>query len=538
MVRGASLGLASGEVVRYGPDEVGGIPSAVSWDTQLPGGFGPASVTVPRPAGLHKDDQLLYADVRIYGDGNRTLYEGYVTGVPQADPDFCSLLLAGHATLLERIQNFRQVFVDRNLNRWDVLPSASRQLALNALTWTSVDQGATVDWDIDASKTTLKLTLGQDETNPYREVYYDAGPGCRVAGINYQMSSKSVAGEIALVGFADDNSGSNLTASSDLLTGTDSSASGTFTSTPRRYGLLAMGFTGAMGAEHFSRWNLAVYGNHPVPLQGSHPKGVFAGDVMAYLVSLSPLSGMLGVSIERTAQIVPHLVFAEDVSLQAAIEQVTALGGSEFTRNDWGVYENKEFFWLPPGSYGRTWRVRRDQTATKSSDGPDVDLRTAGVKVTFQDVSGKTLSVGPPGSNSDFETSRLVDSDPSNPAHRIPGMWLTVDIGMAPVDADGTPSAAINYGVAVLNTRNRLAWRGSLEVSGFVKDEHGNRFPAGMVRAGDRLVVEDDGPEELPVTSTSYSDDTGVVRVDVGARPDTLEAHLAQLAAATELTFG
>jgi len=50
----ASLYLSDGRVIRFGGDEadVENQPSGISWDTNNPGGFGAASITLPRPEGL------------------------------------------------------------------------------------------------------------------------------------------------------------------------------------------------------------------------------------------------------------------------------------------------------------------------------------------------------------------------------------------------------------------------------------------------------------------------------------------------------
>ena len=124
---------------------------------------------------------------------------------------------------------------------------------------------------------------------------------------------------------------------------------------------------------------LTAYGDHGLTLRGSDPKGVVASDVVAYVIRQAPLSTDIS-SIDPTSFVIPHLIYPEDVSLRQVIEEVTALGGASNVPNDWGVYNDKVFFWRSPGSYGRTWRVRRDQIATATSEGPDADLRVAGVR--------------------------------------------------------------------------------------------------------------------------------------------------------------
>lgn len=527
MVEGASLTLPeTGRTIRYGPDEQLDVPSSVSWDTQVPGGFGPGQMTVPRPANLHKDTLLLYADVRIYGPGNRTLYEGYVTGVPQSGEDFVTLQFAGHATLLERFATFRAIVVDRDLNRWTDVAAQRHYNILDDGIFNSV-AGPSSEWATDTQALALELP---PETNPCAVAYYDAGAGPGIARIDYAFRSVNTSSNhIATVAVANNEIASSTEATSDLITSTDASGSGSLTPTARhRYAQLFFGTVGTPTDNQILQFtDLAVWGAHDIPRAGH---GVIATDVIKFILQGTPL---IPGDIDQTTTVIPHLAWPEPVTRQQAIEDTTAFGGSRFLQNIWGVYENREFFWRPPGTGGRTWRVERDM-ADPASDGPDVDQRVAGIQVAFQDVTGKNWTVGPPGSGSDHETNDLLDSDRDNPAHRIPGMFQRVEIGTMPM-IDGQPTPAINCGIVLLNTRNRLSWRGTIPITGHVEDEHGNPAPAALIRAGDRIVI--DG-ETLPVTSTQYQDDTEQNTVAVGARPDEFEDLVARLAAVTGLTLG
>ena len=526
-----SLNLVDGRTVRFGGDEAdpADVPYNISWDTQIPGGFGAAQITLSKPASLYADDARLFSDVVIYGKGGRTLYEGYVTAVPQVGAQEIQLECSGWSSVLERIQTFSEVFVDRDLARWEG-PSNDRKTGL--LTIGIKADGPQTEWD----QTTPALVLSAENgtVNPFIEAYLDCGPGNTVHSVYYDVTSTSTSSYVGEIGSVRLGSGvhiSNVT--SDFLTGTNSSAAGTFTPTAQyRYGFVQFSLTGTVsgGDKRINVRNLAVYGNHGLTLRGSDPKGVAAEDVLGYVIAQSPLSNDVS-QIESTIFVIPHLSYPEDVSLRQVIEDVTAYGGSQNTANDWGVYENKQFFWRPPGT-GRTWRVRRDQTATATSEGPDADMRTAGVKVLYQDFDGSTKSVGPLGSNSDFETDDLLDADPDNPARRIPGAFAVEQVGIT------TQEGAVNIGKLILNERNRLVWRGSVELQGEVTDENGNPYPVALVRAGDQIVIEDDADTTpKPIQSTSYNHASMSLSANVGARPDTLEALLGRLAAVTDL-FG
>ena len=530
-----SLNLADGRVIRFGGDEAddADVPYDISWDTQIPGGFGAASITLPKPPNLSADDKRLFSDVVIYGGGGRTLYEGYVTAVPQVGAQEIQLQCSGWSTVLERIQTFREIFVDRDLGRWGE-PSNARRQTLDGINREQTGSNA-VEWDVTAPALTLSTPNGGIATGT--EAWYDAGTGNQIATIYFTWSSFSNNNFFFAVSSASSDDGSGGAASGDLVTGSTFSGTQTFSASNVRYGFLEWFWNGGVpfgtDGENYpvAVKNLAVYGNHGLTLRGSDPKGVYASDVVGYVIQQAPLSTDTS-SIEPTTFVIPHLIYPEDVSLRQVIEEVTALGGSSNVPNDWGVYDDKVFFWRSPGSYGKTWRVRRDQIATATSEGPDADLRVAGVKVNYQDAAGTTKSVGPIGSNSDYETDELVDIDPDNPAKRIPGAYAVESVGIT------SQEGAVNIGKLILNERNRLVWRGSVELQGEVTDQNGNPYPVALVRAGDQIVIEDDADvTPKPIQSTAYNHSSLSLSASVGARPDSLEALLGRLAAVTDL-FG
>lgn len=531
----ASLYLTDGRVIRFGADEIEAenVPSDISFDTSNPGGFGSASVTLPRPENLYADDGKLFSHMVLYGPGNQVFYEGFVNGVPQVGNESIQLNLSGWVSALDKHETFRQIFVDRDLGRWG---DASRARRISLLATFNSVLGASTETDTATSLPALTFTTPATEVNPYAEAWYDAGAGSEVESVYYDITSLSLStyGGEMFTATADDATGAAALLA-DVLTGTDSSASGTATaSTPARYALIRFYLSGGtVGAKDQSMTvrHLAVFGNHGLTKRGTAPdQGYYASDVVGYAIQQCPSITYSSDSIETTSFVIPHLTFTEDTSLRSVIEQVTALGGNANVANDWGVYENREFYWRSPGTYGRVWHVRRDQVATSSSDGPDADRRCAGVKVNYTDAAGTSLSVGPPGSNSDYETTDLLDSDTDNPAYRIPGAYKSESVGIT------SQTGAINIGTMILNERNRLDWRGSVSITGEAEDENGNTFPAALIRAGDRIVVSDSGDTtERTIVSTSYDHGSLTCTASIGATPDSLEALLGQLAAVTDL---
>lgn len=526
----ASIGLSDGRVIRVGPDEdqVGDIPTNFTFQTQMPGGFGPASLTIPRPPDLYADDAKLFSDVVVYGEGMRIIYEGYVTGLPQQSQDEIQLQITGWSSVLERIQNFRQIFVDRDLSKWRA-PSEARRLEL--MTPGTV-KSVSAPVLFPAAETTVPALYFQDTSGQVAtiETWFDAGPGLTIKRLRVE-GTVSVFGTIQ-IGLS--NSDASVSGGQSIsASGTNQQANlpKTLTTTiPRRYAYLSLTST----AGPFDQYpiaiinRIAVYGNHSLILSGSEPASIYGSEAIAYMVGATPLN-IFPDSIEPSEITLPHLSFLDDISVRGAIEQINLFGGRELLPNDWGVYENREFFWQSPGTYGKTWLVSGENLTNVRSDGPDSLLRTSGVKVNYQNEAGVTRAVGPPNSFSDFETSELLSIDADNPAFKLPG-YHAETVGIT------SQQGAVNIGKVILNERNRLNWRGDLELQGEVLDSEGKTYPVHRIRAGDQIIVQDDDDKRpRPVNSTSYSHDNLSLTASLGAVPDRLDTLLARLAAVTDL---
>ena len=523
----ASIGLSDGRVIRVGPDEdqVGDIPTNFSFQTQMPGGFGPASLTIPRPPDLYADDAKLFSDVVVYGEGMRIIYEGYVTGLPQQGQDEIQLQITGWSSVLDRIQNFRQIFVDRDFSKWRPASGDRRIQLFNGHPNLTAVNAPVVEPAASTTQPTLAFPRTTDGTQIFVEGWFDAGPGLTIKRL---YITGTFAGISPRINYTFSNSDSSI--STDTTT-----ASGSFdhfgipatitATTPARYVRLSLEST---STQAFTASRVAVYGNHPLILSGSEPAGVYGSEAIAYMVGSTPLN-IFPDSIEPSEITLPHLSFMADISVREAIEQINSFGGKELFPNDWGVYENREFFWRSPGTYGKTWLVSSDNLTNVRSDGPDSLLRTSGVKVNYQNEAGITKAVGPPNSFSDFETPELFSIDDDNPAYRLPG-YHAESVGIT------SQQGAVNIGKVILNERNRLNWRGDLELQGDVLDSEGKTYPVHRIRAGDQIIVQDDDDKRpRPVNSTNYSHDNLSLTASLGAVPDRLDTLLARLAAVTDL---
>ena len=521
----ASISLSDGRVIRVGPDEdqVGDIPTGFTFQTQMPGGFGPASLTIPRPSELYADDAKLFSDVVVYGDGMRIIYEGYVTGLPQQSQDEIQIQMTGWSSVLERIQNFRQIFVDRDLSKWRAASGARRLELFSGLPTLKTVTPPSIEPASSNTAPTLVFPNPADNQNHVVECWFDAGPGLTIKRLYIGGTFNGISPRVQVY-FSD--SDESITGAYSVEFDNAINPRAIAASTPTRY--VALSFATGVNSRVFTADKLAVYGDHSLLLSGSEPAGIYGSEAIAYMVGATPLN-IFPDSIEPSEITIPHLSFIDDISVREAIEQINAFGGRQLFPNDWGVYENREFFWQSPGTYGKTWLVSSENLTNVRSDGPDSLLRTSGVKVNYQNESGVTKAVGPPNSFSDFETSELLAIDTDNPAYRLPG-YHAESVGIT------SQQGAVNIGKVILNERNRLNWRGDLELQGEVLDSEGKTYPVHRIRAGDQIIVQDD--EDIrprPVNSTNYSHDNFSLTASLGAVPDRLDTLLARLAVVTDL---
>jgi hypothetical protein len=253
---------------------------------------------------------------------------------------------------------------------------------------------------------------------------------------------------------------------------------------------------------------------------GSGRWGISIGDALEYCITDgAPEIDIF--SIEDADYVLSHLVHTGTV--RQLIETVSAFGSVNGRVPDWGIYENG-FFWGEPGSFGRTWRVNRNQMAVTSHEGVSSDEMCQGVVITYTDGAGVARSVGPPGTGADVGSALLNDSSPNNPAP--PDRIKVRDAGLT------TAEGAILVGQALLAETNNPPHKGTVTITGDLEDDSGTVGHASEVRACDRvIVVNDEDPTEQDIVSTSYDHDSLTVTANVGLAPANIETLLARLAA-------
>jgi len=535
-----SITSAGGQITRWGPDalEPQSVPTGLAFTTSIPGGFKDMTHSLLRRIDVDFPDEALFDSVRIYGPGNETAWEGRMAQFPRQHADQFSVnpgAVGWSAHLLDD-PSFREIYVDRDLSKWGS-PSLQRRLDLANQPTGQTDGQVVADATTGQAGFATRI-LGAWGFAMGSEAVYDAH-GLDIGSIYYawkkNVNVAAAAGNWSWVvgAYTTDTLASGV-ATSNLQAAGPSTGPLTVSGSGQKFGYIDLRNSaagGTAGAEYMVAWIvLAVYGTHGVTQHGLNTTaeafGYYASDVIADIVGrAAPLltyTTGIGGSIEDTSFVIPHLSFLEPTTASDAISLVNS-----YHLYEWGVYDNREFFWRAPSLERLVWEARLSGGARISLEGDDANNIFNGVFVTYTDPSGRKSTVGPPGSVADATDARLADTTETNPinAHGIPRRWGKLDISNVT-----TQAGAIQLGSVWLAEHNLPTRRGQLTLTGMVDHPIQGPRPVWAVRAGDsiRLADRPDDPVRR-IIETSYDHDSRTLTASLDNTVFKLEAIMERM---------
>jgi hypothetical protein len=519
------------------------MPTALEIQTEAPGGFGPGDFTIPRPEGeeglftVDRVKEWMYAPVEVFDEDSRQVHRSRITGNSRIGVSEIVLETEGMSQQLTDDETVRFLGIDRDLSKWDA-PSVQEKVLYGT---TSLVEGSTTP---DKTTGAPSMELAVEDTSVAVRVcqsWYDSG-GLIISAIDYAWKRGSVPNAAPweyFVGASNDDIETSTTYSANLRAAGPGSGTLTGLGSDKKFGILFLRNTSATGAagQQFTLYftQVAVIGDHGLTLQGTVStdpltgiRGLLLSDIVEYIVTKwAPLLNIGPNSIEPTSFVIPQVAFTEDTTALELIESLVLFGGNTLYPMDWGAYDDDTFFLASPGQYGRVWNVRLDEGAESSDQGDDAKEIINGIKMEYDNGVGRTLSVGPPGSRSDYETTALQDLTTANPLNNARGVvnkWRSASMGVT--SRNGAQFAA----QLVMADANRRTWRGDIDIKNNVTEhKSGIEEPPYMVRALDRGIVADE-PDiaERRIIQTSYNIDEGVNRVSIGAKPNRQESLFAR----------
>jgi hypothetical protein len=504
----------------------------------MPGGFERCGFTLERDPRLIYPDLAELSTVTVQGAGGDVAWQGRLEKTPDTGgfQEQVSPEAVGYQAHLEDDNTAREIYVDRELSRWEG-PTLRRQIEELSKGYT--DEAPSIGVNPNDTPAVVAQATGPWETagKALVEAWYDA-KGVQIGSIIFYWT-RGLFVEAAnehwhwLVIASSDDIGGAVDTSGNLRAAGPSS--GSLNASPGRlWALLQFYYDIAGGTANVPYqvyWeNLAVFGRHGLPGYATTDAllGLLASDVVAHALGrwapkLTFTTGTEG-TIQPSSFVIPQLAFLEPTTAAEILKQAI-----RFELQDWAVWENQAFYMNPRGGRGKEWRARVGPAQLQEA-GPQVSRLWNGVIVQYTDVTGASRTVGPPGSGAEATSSQLIDEDPENPLNEI-GIRKYAKLSMG----TSTVAGATQVGAKFLTEQAELESSGQATIVGYVEDESGVLYPAWAIRAGDTIAfVDASDPSARRIVHASYEDASRSCQVQLDQPPDSLTAILERLSVAIQ----
>lgn len=536
------------QVIRWGGDEPDAemIPGDLDFGTAIPGGYKDLTCSLLR---IGSGNERLFNRVRAYGPGNRTAWDGRLVQFPRQDLQV-NPGAVGWASHLRDDPSFREIYVDIDKSHWEQ-PSVQRQLNLTGAGYNPTTYDFSIVPDQTTGQPALTLAVNGDwSALPLSEATYQ-GHGIPIGQLQYAWKIGSTISSadpnwVWSANLSNDDVYSAVDATANISAAGPGVGQITATTTTRRVAMInlyyAAASTGHVSTSYPLYWTmLAVYGTYnangigaPVgSLTATAAPGYYGHSLIQNIVARTAplLTSYLGPgSVEQnTSFVVPQAVFLDPTTGEDAVMMING-----YFLWEWGVYDDKTFFWRAPDPNRLVWQARKDQGASVSLEGETAEAQFNGVIVRYTDTSGSRQIAGPPATyweggvaRADVTNATLVDTSTDNAVNRagIPRRWGVLDVG--PVTSS---LGAVQLGVVWLAEHRLPQRRGTITVQGQVEHPTEGVVPPWRVRAGDGIVVPDlPGDEPRRIIETRYTRGTDTLVATVGNTDFKIDAILERI---------
>ena len=539
----------AGYQMRWGGDDPNpaNVPGALAFSSAMPGGDEQFSCTLRRDPSRTYPDLEPVSMISVFGAGKEIAAQARLEQHPDVSGDQMAITPGGPGwqAHLDDDASAREIFADLNIGHWQA-PSIGRQAEwLQQSAGPVMASGPTIGPDFSTSLPCLIEELqGSWTESQVIEAWYDAH-GIPVGLVYAAWETNgmySLTGGIAFgaaMFITADDTGQMPYDQLNPLLSTPGSATLAATA-DRPWALLQFWNDTVPGGKDGVNFDLdwtaiGVYGRHGLPLHGTadltHAQGVLASDAIAYIIDkwcprLSYSTGPNG-TIQPSAFVIPSAAWLDPVKPSAMVQEL-----ARYELLDWAVEPdratwNPTFYLNARGARGRQWRARSGRAQLQQA-GLQVARLWNGVIVSWNDTSGVTRTVGPPGSGTNYTDATLLDVDPLNPLNQGPAplkKYAPLAMGTS------TLAGAAKVGQNFLAEQKLLDTSGQASHTGWVQDAAtGIYWPAWMMRAGDRVSYSDAADSSYRrIVHAGYDDTTKTCAVQLDQPPDSLQALLERL---------